>query len=152
MTRHPESGENGPSVRAVYGKLFKIGYEDTVRAYPELKFDPDYQEILCRKRADRIYAFSAKDKGGVFGPVLAYSGSGKGKIAPLSKIVENHPRKAAFYLSGSDLGEFVFLFNPILFDQVAEVARPRKRRQVSEAQRQAAKERFERVWAERRAV
>lgn len=142
MSRQFEARQNGPSVKALYGKRFKVGYDGTVLAYPELKADPDYQEILCRRRADRIYAFSASDKRGVKAPVLTYSGSGKGKVAPLSEIVENNPQKARFYISGSDLGEFVFLFNPEVFDLVAEVAHPRKRRQVSEAQRQMAADRF----------
>jgi hypothetical protein len=98
-----------------FGQKYRIGYDQAVASYPELKSDPDYQIILCR--FGEIYAFSSD--------LLAVWVRGGKRIA---KMISQIP-ELKFHNNGE--GEAIFQFKPELLDRVGQFVGIRKRRQLS---------------------
>ena len=111
---------NPINLKDLYGKRYKIGFDPSVQYEEGGKRDPWYYLILCR--SGNIYPYSDE--------LLGFHCT--------SRIIRNRLHKEHPEIrvqNWSDDGEAIFLFPVELFDIVAEYAKPRKKRQVSESER-----------------
>ena len=98
---------------------FKLALDEVALLEPGGKKDPWYQVMPCRH--GQIYPYSDK--------LLAIHVKGyaaRRKLADMAGLVQ---------YNWSEDGEAVFLFAPALFEKVAEIVKPKRRRRLSEAQR-----------------
>ena len=103
-----------------FGKQYKIGYDPAVEV-GESKHDPWNYLILCKH--GNIYPYSAKK--------LAFYCIGSGIRKKLHK---EHPDIEVY--NWSDDGEAIFPFFLDQFDLIAKYAKPRRKRRLSEEQKQ----------------
>jgi len=104
------------NLRKIYGNCFKIVLDESAFLEPGGKKDPWYFQIPCKY--GHLYPYSDKR-------IAFYCESGKVRARLLRNCPELEVRQC------SDIGEAVFLFTPEQFDIVAEYARPRKKRRLS---------------------
>jgi|WetSurMetagenome_2_1015567.scaffolds.fasta_scaffold1030569_1 hypothetical protein len=105
---------------------FKLSQDEAASIEPGGRKDPWYQVIPCKY--GQIYPYSET--------LLAVHSKGPGIRRKLQDI------KGLTIHNWSDDGEAIFLFAPVLFDQVAEIVKPKRKRQLDPAQRQVAVERL----------
>ncbi len=120
------------NVRDCFGSRYRIGFDPAydARGKHRANLDPWMMTVPCR------------------GGVVIYPHGG----STLAAEVDRHPGVArrlgaipSVTLHQDGDREKTFVFDVTLFDRVAEVVRPRKRRRLSEGQRRAAAERLARV-------
>jgi hypothetical protein len=115
-----------------FGHIYRItwdpAYDPDYRHVPKAKRDPWYMQTPCAGKGITIYPHG--------GGLLALECDNRYGIA---KRVAALPGVTPWQ-DGS--GEKTFLFPVAMFDQVAAIVKLRKRRRVTEAQRQAARERL----------
>jgi hypothetical protein len=105
---------------------FRITSDEAALIEPGGKKDPWYQVIPCRY--GQIYPYS--------NTLLAVHSKGSGIRRKLQAL------KGLMVQNWSDDGEALFLFKAELCEQVAEIVKPKRKRQLDPAQRQAAIERL----------
>jgi hypothetical protein len=115
------------NLREHFGAQFKIGY-DPAAVTPGEKSDPWLMTMPCK-----------------YGLIYPFAADGR----TLALELDGHPAalKKLLALPGVRIHqdgdrETTLLFDVSMFDRVAEVVRPRKRRRLPEAQRQACAERL----------
>jgi hypothetical protein len=108
---------NPIDLKAIAAGRFKIGFDEAALIEPGGKKDPWYLMIPCKY--GQIYPYSDK--------LLAIHSKGSGIRQKLSAIpgLTNH--------NWSDDGEAIFLFPLTLFDKVAEIVKPKRKRRLSES-------------------
>jgi hypothetical protein len=94
----------------------------SARNVPRAKLDAGMMELVCRGRGVTIYPYG--------GDILAVEVDRRPSIAAKLKTIEG------LKLHQDGDVEKTFLFNVALFEQVAEVVKPRRKRQVSDERRQ----------------
>ncbi|PKK82038.1 MAG: hypothetical protein CVT49_15750 [candidate division Zixibacteria bacterium HGW-Zixibacteria-1] len=112
---------NPINLKEQYGDRFKIDLDEAADCEGESRKDPWYYLIPC-KYGD-IYPFSDRR--------LAFLCNGAGIRSRLHKEqpeIEVH--------NWSDNGEAIFIFDPEQFHIIAEYAKPRRKRKVSQKERQ----------------
>lgn len=103
---------NPIDLRTLAAGRFRLGLDEAALIEPGGKKDPWYQVIPCRY--GQIYPYS--------NTLLAVHSEGQGvrkKLAEISGLILQN---------WSDDGEAIFLFAPGLFDRVAEIVKPRRKR------------------------
>ncbi len=105
---------------------FKLSLDPAADREPSGKKDPWYQAIPCKH--GQVYPYSDA--------LLAVHVKGYAARRKLADI------DGPIQYNWSDDGEAVFLFPPALFEQVAEIIRPKRKRRLGEAQRRAAADRL----------
>jgi len=105
---------------------FRLAFDEAALIEPSGKKDPWYQVIPSRY--GHIYPYSDT--------LLAIHSKGSGIRRKLQAI------EGLAAHNWSDDGEAIFLFAPGLFNRVAEIAKPRRKRQLSDDQRQIATDRL----------
>jgi hypothetical protein len=105
---------------------FRLSLDEAALIEPGGKKDPRYQVIPCRY--GQIYPYSDT--------LLAIHSKGSGIRRKLQAT------EGLTVRNWSDDGEAIFLFAPGLFSQVAEIVKPKRKRQLDPAQRRAAIERL----------
>lgn len=105
-----------------YGATYRVSWDPTYDPghVPYDKRDPWYMQLSCERGT--IYPHD----GTMLAVEIDYRPRITAQVAALPGVV--------LYQDGDR--EKTFLFDVTLFDQVAEIVRPRRRRQVSEAERQ----------------
>lgn len=103
------------NLHEMYEKSYKIGFDPTVLAYPELKKDPDYRIIPCR--FGEIYSYSSE--------LLAVWVNGNKRIQRMKREIPE-----LIFKNNGD-GEAVFLFHPELFKKIAKFVKPFRKRHLS---------------------
>lgn len=108
------------NLKELFGDRFKIIIDEAAEGEPGGKTDPWYLVIPCRNGSISPYSDE----------LLAFHCTARGIRTRLHKDhLEIEVR------NWSDDGEAIFLFNPDQFDLVANYAKPRRRRQISEKER-----------------
>jgi len=116
---------NKPDVKPInlqnlYGKRFKIVIDESAFQPGERKDDPWYYQIPCK--IGHIYPYSDKMLG-------FYCESGNIR----NRLHREHPEIEV--VNWSDDGEAIFLFTPDQFNIVAEYAKPKRKRRLSQEHR-----------------
>ena len=108
------------NLKELYGARFKIELDEAAFCEPGGRKNPWYFKVLCR-----------------YGDIYPYSDLLLGFFCNAAKVRgrlhQDHPEIEV--RQWSDIGEAVFLFRPDQFDLVAQYARPRKRRQISDREK-----------------
>ncbi len=125
---------NPLNVRELYGDKYKCGLDPAARHERNGRKNAWYFVIRCRY--GEIYPYSDT--------LLAVMVIGPRKVAEI--------RRAGFMVHQDGDGEAVFLFDPGHFDEVATVVKPRKKRGMSEDQKEEARKRAltNQIWKKRK--
>jgi hypothetical protein len=99
---------------------FRLALDEAASIEPGGKKDPWYQIIPCRY--GQIYPYSD-----ILLAIHVRGNGAKRRLAEIPGITINNR---------SDDGEAIFLFAPELFNHVAEIVQPKRKRRLSEAHRQ----------------
>lgn len=108
------------NLKKLFGDRYRVGLDESARHEPAAKADPWHYLIPCRY--GNISPFSDK--------LLVFHCTALGIRTRLRR---DHPEIEV--QNWSDDGEAIFLFRSDQFDLVAEYARPRRKRRISEKER-----------------
>ena len=108
------------NLKDLFGDRYRVGLDESARHEPGAKVDPWHYVIPCRHGG--ISPFSAE--------LLAFHCTAPGIRA---KLHLGH--REIEVRNWSDDGEAVFLFRPDQFDLVADYAKPKRKRRISEKER-----------------
>ena len=117
---------NPINLKTLAAGQFRLGLDEAALIEPGGKKDPWYQVIPCKY--GQIYPFS--------NTLLAIHSKGSGIRQKLQDI------EGITVHNWSDDGEAIFLFGPELFEKVTGVVKPKRKRQLSQAQRQQTADRL----------
>ena|SRR3989337_1487223 len=106
------------NLKETYGSIYRIRFDPAVGKSSTLMADPDYQIIPCRH--GEIYPYSAK--------LLAVWVNGSKRIGKIKREMPD------LKIQNDGQGEAIFLFNPNLFNQIADYVKPHRKRQSSQSQ------------------
>jgi len=112
---------NPIDLKSIAAGRFRIALDEAALAEPGGKKDPWYQVIPCRN--GQIYPYSDK--------LLAVHVNGyaaRRRLADIAGLSQHN---------WSDDGEAIFIFPLDLFEKVAEIVKPRRKRKLSESHRKA---------------
>ncbi len=107
-------------LKDLFGDRYRVALDESARHESGAKKDLWYFMLLCRYGS--IYPFSAR--------LLAFHCTARGIRTRLHR---DHPEIEVRNLS--DDGEAIFLFRPDQIELVAEYAKPRRKRRISEKER-----------------